>query len=115
MTLFGKLRELRDRSSSEEHDDRKFFGELVRDNGEVWCIEFKSADEDRAATVFRKHIEVTGKAYYFTTNAPKLVAQSFAVDQARDYEAAFDELYGSDKKTFGVPLSELLRELREEE
>ena len=111
MSLYGKLVELLDRDPSEE-DGKGFWGELRRDNGEAWRIQFKPSDADVVTPLFRKQVMVTGKAVYYRVATHKLVAESIAADTERDYESAFDELHGCYKSAFSP---ELLRAVRGEE
>jgi hypothetical protein len=95
MVLYGKLYELRDRAADDE-GNRGFFGELRRENGDVWRVVFKAKDVDRVASLFRKQVSIRGTAKYYRIAAPRLLAEEINPDQERDYEAAFDELYGCD-------------------
>lgn len=113
MTLFGKLTQLRDKDESEE-SGRGFWGELIRESGESWRIQFKASDVDTAARLFRKQVAVTGKAFYFRALSPKLLAQQIVAETERDYEKAFDELYGCDRDFYRSDLASLLKELHEE-
>jgi hypothetical protein len=113
ITLYGKLYELRD-SSPEDKEGKYFWGELVRDNNERWRIQFESNRIDEAVSLFRKQVAVTGTAFYYPAQNPKLVAESFGPDTDRDYEAAFDELYGSKQALYKAPLNDLLKEIRGE-
>jgi hypothetical protein len=105
------LVELLDRDPSEE-DGKGFWGELRKDDGEAWRIQFKPSDVDEVTRLFRKQVMVTGKAIYYRVATHKLVAESIAADIERDYEAAFDELNGCYKDAFSP---ELLRAVRGEE
>ncbi|MGA7411385.1 MAG: hypothetical protein WBW33_12935 [Bryobacteraceae bacterium] len=111
MSLYGKLVELLDRDPSEE-DGKGFWGELRRDNGEPWRIQFKPSQVDEVTKLFRKQVVVIGKAVYYRVATHKLVAESIAADTERDYEAAFEELHGCYKSAFSP---ELLKALRGEE
>lgn len=114
LTLFGKLTELRDKDE-EEDSKRGFWGELKRENGESWRVQFKLGDLDAVTQLFRKQVSVTGKAFYFRSQSPKLIAQTISAEQERDYEGAFDEIFGSDKELYGnADFAELLKEMRGE-
>jgi hypothetical protein len=113
MVIFGKLTELKDRDE-EENSIRGFWGELKRENGEAWRIQFKAGDADAVTRLFRKQVTISGKAYYYRAHAPKLVATETKAEHERDYEAAFDELYGCDKNLYKSDLSTLLKEMRGE-
>jgi len=113
ITLYGKLYELRDRV---EDDDggKGFWGELRRENGELWRVQFRPEQESKATPLFRKQVVITGKAIYFRVRTPKIIAVDIDLDRERDYEAAFDELFGCDRKIYRADLPTLLKELRGE-
>lgn len=111
VTLYGKLYQLRDSSPSEE-EGKHFWGELRRDNGELWRVQFKGSDDAQITPLFRKQVAVTGTAAYYPVQTPKLVAEQISQDPDRDYEAAFDELYGCNKELYNAPLDDLLKEIR---
>lgn len=113
VTVYGKLRELRDKYDDDDESAKAFYGELRADDGEVWRIEFKPQDLDRASALFRRQVYVTGHATYYRALNPKLTATDFGLDEERDYEAAFDELYGSSPELAGTDLNVLLDELRD--
>jgi len=110
ITVYGRLRELHDRADDDE-SKKTFFGELIGDDGIVWRIEFKPRDVDRAAALFRRQVYVTGNVTYFKAINPRILAVNFGPDEDRDYETAFDELYGSDKGLAGVELKTLINGL----
>jgi hypothetical protein len=111
MSLYGKLVELLDRDPSDE-DGKGFWGELRRENGDSWRVQFRTTDVDNGTRLFRKQVVVTGRAVYYRVATPKLVAGSIDADAERDYEAAFDELVGCYKGAFSP---ELLKAVREEQ
>jgi len=111
MTLTGKLCELKD-THGEGEEEKGFWGELRRDNGEAWRIQFRPDDVREAAQLFRKQVRLTGTAKYYRITAPKLIVKDMALDVDRDYETAFDELLGCDKKIYPGTLSDVLRDLR---
>jgi len=112
LTVFGKLMELKDHSPEEVEDGKNFFGQLLGDDGQRWRIRFKSADTERAAELFRKQVFVTGSAAYYRATSPLIRAEIFGPDETRDYEAAFDELYGSEKEAYKSDLESLIEDLR---
>jgi len=114
ITIYGKLYELRD-SNLEDESGGGFWGELRRENGDTWRIQFTVDSAEEAAALFRKQVAVTGTAKYYRIAAPKLVALDITQDQQRDYEKAFDELYGSDRKIYGDDFQQALREMRGED
>lgn len=114
LTLYGKLRELKDRTKEPDEEGKGFWGELVTDGGETWRIWFTNADLDKVLPLFRKQVEITGDATYFKAYNPRLIARTFRKDEDRDYLAAFDRYEGSDAKEFGdTDVEELLKELRD--
>ena len=46
---------------------------------------------------------------------PKIVADSITLDAYRDYEAAYDEMFGSYKNVFNADLNTLIKRNREDE
>jgi hypothetical protein len=114
MSVYGKLVELADHDESDE-DGKGFWGELRRDTGEPWRVQFKTGDSDLATSMFRKQVIVTGRAVYYNATRPKIVAESISLDTDRDYEAAFDEIFGSYKAVFNADLSTLIKRNREDE
>lgn len=112
-TIFGKLYELKDTDTSEE-GEKGFWGELRRESGEIWRIQFGQSNEEEVAKLFRKQVQVTGIAKYYRIAAPKLIVKSISVDVERDYEAAFDELLGCDKEIYPADLKQALRDMRED-
>lgn len=112
VTLFGKLRQLNDRSKTE--DGRYFWGELLAENSEKWSLRFKSADVAQVLPLFRHQVVVSGDATYFGTKHPRLDVSSYAVDEQRDYLAAFDLLSKAGEDLFGdVDARDLLAEMRD--
>jgi len=113
-TVYGKLYELKD-TDPEDEGTSGFWGELRRENGETWRIQFSGDSAEKVAGLFRKQVAVTGTAKYYRIAAPKLVAASIDQDQERDYEKAFDELYGCDRKIYGEDFEKALKEMRGED
>lgn len=111
MVLYGKLFELKDKDTDED-GDHGFWGELRRENGELWRIQFDHKDTKKAADLFRQQVSIRGTAKYYRIAAPKLIAEEIAVDKDRDYEAAFDELIGCDKAIYPGGLADALSDLR---
>ncbi|HTU47137.1 MAG TPA: hypothetical protein VMF91_18895 [Bryobacteraceae bacterium] len=94
--LYGKLFRLKD-SPSDDEQEAMFWGELHRDNGERWRIRFKIHDLPTVTPLFTQQVLVTGKAVYYPNASPKLEADYIERDPERDLEAAYAELYGSDR------------------
>jgi len=113
MTIYGKLMQLKDKDE-EEASGRGFWGEVLRESGESWRVQFKASDVDVAARLFRHQVSITGKAFYFRAFSPKLLAQEILPETEKDYEKAFDELYGCDKKLYNSDFVSLLKEMRGE-
>lgn len=107
VTLYGKLVELKDRSQMDDTHG-KFWGELRRDNGERWRIQFDDDCEATAVPLFRQQVCVYGTAHYFQTRTPKLIASGVDPDATRDYVAAFDGLFGANKDKYNADLPTLL-------
>src|SRR5215469_2851990 len=84
VSLYGKLTELKDRSQIDDSHG-KFWGELRRDNGERWRVEFSDKDQAHAVPLFREQVRITGTAHYFQTKSPKIVADNVELDEQRDY------------------------------
>jgi hypothetical protein len=114
VTIYGKLFELKDNTFDEEGRGG-FWGELSRETGEKWRIQFAAESADKATSMFRKQVAVTGTAKYYRIAAPKLIAIDIAQDQERDYEKAFDELYGRDREIYGDDFQKALKEMRGED
>jgi hypothetical protein len=113
-TIFGKLYELKDTNASDE-GEKGFWGELRRESGEIWRIQFEKSNEEDVAKLFRKQVQVTGVAKYYRIAAPKLLVKTITVDVERDYETAFNELFGCDKDLYPADLKRALRDMRGEE
>jgi hypothetical protein len=114
VSLFGKLVQLVD-YAPEDDQEKGFWGELILSDGEVWRVQFKATDAQRVKPLFREQVHVTGKAVYYRVKTPKIVAESIVLDPDRDYEAAFDEIFGSYKNVFNADFDTLMRRNNEEE
>jgi hypothetical protein len=112
LALYGRLFELRDRN--QEQDSDRVWGELRLDNGEIWRVRFDSSRLNEIIPLFRKQVEIIGRAYYYEAYPPKIVLDKIRVDEDRDYEAAFDELFGSAKEQLGSDFDRLLKEMHGE-
>jgi hypothetical protein len=113
-TLYGKLYELKDSDPADE-STKGFWGELRRETGETWRVQFPADKADEAAVLFRKQVAVTGTAKYYRIAMPKLVVSDIALDQERDYEKAFDELFGIDRQIYGDDFDKALKDMRGED
>jgi len=114
VSLFGKLVQLVD-YDPEDNQEKGFWGELILSDGEVWRAQFKPNDAERVTPLFRKQVHVIGKAVYYRVKTPKIVADSIVLDPDRDYEAAFDEIFGSYKNVFNTDFDTLMRRNNEDE
>lgn len=115
ITIYGKLYELLDHDPSDEEQGRGFWGELRRENGEVWRLQFDPRAVDHVAPLFKRQVIVTGKAIYYRVATPKLIVDDIQSDTDRDYEAAFEELVGCDKGLYGSDFGTILRRLHGDE
>ena len=113
VSLYGKLIQLTDHDLSDD-TQKEFWGELIRTDGESWRIQFKSGDDEAIAKLFRQQVQVTGTAVYFRVASPKIIVDSITLDSERDYEAAFDEMFGKYKGVFKSDLQSILKQMREE-
>lgn len=113
--LYGKLFELIDKTYADEDEEKGFWGELAADDGETWRIRFQAKDEDKATSLFRKQVKLSGTAFYYRIARPKLICEVLEHDPQRDYETAFDQLYGCNKQLYKSDLATLLRQLHGEE
>lgn len=114
VSLYGKLVQLVDYDPFDEQQ-RGFWGELILSDFERWRVQFKPSDEEIATRLFRKQVHINGRAVHYRVAAPKIVVESIVADTERDYEAAFDELFGSYKNVFKADLPTLLKQVREED
>jgi hypothetical protein len=112
VTLYGRLFQLKDRN--QEQDSDRVWGELRLDNGEIWRVQFDSSKLAAIMPLFRKQVEISGRAYYYEAYPPKIIPGNVRLDEERDYEAAFDELYGSAKAQLGTDFDHLLKEMHGE-
>ncbi|HTX41490.1 MAG TPA: hypothetical protein VMD25_06655 [Acidobacteriaceae bacterium] len=114
VSLYGKLVQLVDYDPFDEQQ-KGFWGELILSDMERWRVQFKSSDVDKATCLFRKQVHITGRAVHYRVTTPKVVVESIEPDTERDYEAAFDELFGSYKDVFKADLETLIKQAREED
>lgn len=115
MTLYGKLFELTDRSTSDEEEGKFFWGELRRESGETWRVEFKASDVNLVTGLFRRQVAITGTAFYYRVASPKLVAEKIEADPERDFETAFEDLQGCYKDIYKADFPTLMRRMHGEE
>lgn len=114
VSLFGKLIQLVT-YDLEDNGEKGFWGELNLSDGDIWRVQFKPSDAERVTPLFSKQVHVIGKAVYYRVKTPKIVAESIVLDPDRDYETAFDEIFGSYKSVFNANFDTLMRRNNEEE
>ena len=114
VSLYGKLVQLVD-YDPEDEQEKGFWGELILSDFQRWRVQFKSSDSAIATPLFRKQVHVVGRAVHYRVASPKIVVDSIAPDPERDYESAFDEIFGSYKKVFNADTATLMRRVDEEE
>ena len=113
--LFGKLRQLFDRSKSET-GGRFFWGELITDGGEIWKVRFRNREERRIIPLFRKRVKIEGDARYYKASYPRLSAETVELDKAKNFEAAFNRFFGADAEIYGKEkFEDLVSEMRGED
>lgn len=112
LQLYGRLRQLNDRSKT-ENTDGHFWGQLVTDTGEVWRLRFTADMLSRVVPLFMRQIVVNGDATYFgPAKNPRLAVRFVDKDPERRYVEAFDALRETGDKIFGdATTEELLAEL----
>ncbi len=113
--LYGKLIELIDKIKVDDEEEKGFWGELVADDGETWRVLFDANDEEKATPLFRKQVKAIGTAVYYRIARPKLICEKIERDTERNYDAAFDELYGCNKQIYKTDLQTLLKRMHGEE
>jgi hypothetical protein len=99
VTLFGKLRQLLDRSRVGKEDD--IWGELLEENGNRWNIKFRPHHLTKVKDLFTKQVIASGNAIYFKTKNPRLDVTEIDEDKERDYVAAFDRFSEEYGEVFG--------------
>src|SRR5262249_48655503 len=99
VTLYGKLRELKDFSKDDEGSGH-FWGELMEDNGRKWRIKFSDGELNKVLRLFRKQVSVFGDATYFKTKLPRVDAKSITEERRPDYVGAFDKFRESYAEVF---------------
>lgn len=113
ISLYGKLIQLVDHDLS-DNTEKGFWGELIRSDGEAWRVQFQSGESESVANLFRQQVHIKGTAVYYRVASPKIIVDSITLDTERDYESAFDELFGSYKGVFKSDLQTLVKQMRED-
>ncbi len=109
------MNELIDKIKVDDEEEKGFWGELVADDGETWRVLFDANDEEKATPLFRKQVKAIGTAVYYRIARPKLICEKIERDTERNYDAAFDELYGCNKQIYKTDLQTLLKRMHGEE
>jgi hypothetical protein len=92
ITVYGKLRTLRDPSSKDSNGTGYFWGEILEDSGRKWRVRFSDTEQDKVLRLFRKQVCIVGDATYFKTQATRIDATQVHEDPMPDYLTAFDSL-----------------------
>ena len=114
ITVFGKLFRLED-PDIEDEGGKDVRGELRQDTGEQWRVQFHDANRADVANAFGEQVALTGTVTYYRVASPKILVgrDGIEIDVGRDYEVAFDELFGCNKDLYGgADLETLLEEIR---
>lgn len=113
VTLYGKLRELKDISRSDDQTGY-FWGELLEDNGHYWRVRFNDSDQNKVLGLFRKQVCIAGDATYFKTKAPRVTAKEIHDEPMPDYLAAFDRFSEAYSDVFGdAEAEDVLADIRD--
>jgi hypothetical protein len=111
VTLYGKLRELKDRSKEVE-GGKYFWGELQTETHEKWRLRFPVKEVNNVLPLFRSQVTVQGNATYFGAQSPRLEVLDITHDPSRNYLDAFAELSAIGAEVFGdADSKELIEEL----
>ena len=114
ITVFGKLFKLED-PDVEDEGGKDVRGELRHDTGDLWRVQFHDADRADVTNAFGKQVALTGTVTYYRVASPKILIDrdGIEIDAGRDYDTAFDELFGCDKDLYGgSDLETILEEIR---
>ena len=112
LTLYGRLRQLNDRSKKDDASEGHFWGELVGEGHELWRLKFPAEQLGTVLPLFRKQVEVQGDATYFGFGSPRLIVKNIQKDPERDYLSALDQMRGGALKVFSeYTTEELLAEV----
>lgn len=112
VTVYGKLIELTDRDPDEDEGERGFWGLLRRENGDCWRLQCTPADKGRVAPLFGRQVRVNGTALYYRVASTKIIVREIDIDKDKDFDAAFDELFGSDRALYNADFDTLMRRMR---
>lgn len=113
VTLYGKLRQLRDFSRGEERIGH-FWGELLEDNGRTWRVRFEDRHQPKVLGLFRKQVRVLGDATYFKTKTPRVDAKEIHEEPMPDYLAALTHFSEGYRDIFpGRKAEDILKSIRE--
>jgi hypothetical protein len=113
ITLYGKLRELKDRSRGED-ESGYFWGELIEENGQKWRIRFRDSEQKKVLNLFRKQVTIVGDVTYFKTQAARVDVSQIDEDSFPDYLAAFNHFGETYEDVFQNSTAEdILNNIRE--
>lgn len=115
VAVFGKLIELIDRDPSDDQGEKGFWGLLRRENGDEWRLQCDPKDLDRVSSMFGRQVRANGTAVYYRVASTKLIVKQIDMDQDRDFDTAFDELFGSDRALYNTDFDTLLRQMQGDE
>jgi hypothetical protein len=115
VTVYGKLIELIDRDPSDDQSAKGFWGLLRRENGDEWRLQCDPKDLARISAMFGRQVRVNGTAMYYRVASTKMIVKELELDQDRDFDSAFDELFGSDRALYKADFDTLLRQIRGDE
>lgn len=115
VTVYGKLIQLIDRDPSDDQIDKSFLGILRRENEDEWRLQCDPKDLARVSTMFGHQVRINGTAVYYRVASTKIIVKQIDLDQDRDFDSAFDELFGSDRELCKVGFDALLRQIQGEE
>lgn len=111
VTVRGLLYALEDRPS--EREKNFFIGSLVDEAGQVWGVRFRTDLVDDARGLWRRTVELSGRARYSKVRRPILyVEQAQAVSES-SWQDALDRHRGKWSELYrGMSMDDILRDLR---
>jgi hypothetical protein len=106
--LFG----LRDRPS-QTHEKQTFGGDLIDEAGQHWAVRFDERQVDLARELWRRNVELTGRARYSRTRRPLLHVEAGRVVEHGDWEQALNKARGAWKELYrGEDFERVVSDLR---
>jgi hypothetical protein len=111
VSVRGVLFGLEDRPSDREK--RFFSGELMDEAGKAWSIRFKVQLADEARTLWRKAVELVGRARYSKMRRPVLYVEHGQLLAGGAWQEALTRHRGSWRRLYqGMSMDDILRDLR---